>query len=388
MISRGTAGDIVPFLEIGATLVRRNNDVLLITHCHYERAAYRVGLRFAALDTPEQFDAFVKDGPLLETPKGILEFAKKHVLPFTALEISRLQHCCRDGGMVVIARHMSSIAAPLVCEQYGLPLVSVFVVAAQARCFDVWTEFCRSVLAQGINRFRVELALPEIRDWGAWVRMPALFLACWPDWFSARTPVWPGHTSNVGFLCNDATESGDPPPEAERLMSGKLPPVLVSAGTSVSSASKHFYNIAAAACRIAGRPAILVCRHDELVSHPLPLGVVRFRELPFASVAPRVAAVIHHGGAGTMVRAAAARVPQLILPLGADRPENAACMDRAGLGAQLPPPDWSPFRVAQELLRIVDSASIRQRLCAMRERLFSPVDLENACKQIEGLVQA
>lgn len=384
-MSRGTAGDVVPFLKIGSVLAGMNNDVLLVTHCYYEQAVHRAGLQFAALDTPREFEAFVKDGPLLETTSGLLEFSKKHVFPQTRSEITLLDGWCQKKGVVLVTRHMASIAAPLICERYRLPLVTVFVSAAQANCFHLWTEFCRSLLADVINGFRAELELPRIHDWRAWVNIPSCFLACWPQWFSPRTSVWPGHTKHVGFLLSDATETGKLVREVEHLLDLKPPPVLISGGTSVSTMSRRFYAAAAAACYLACRTAILVCRHKELIPDPLPPGIRCFRQLPFASIVPRVAALIHHGGASTMVRAAASGVPQLILPFGADRPHNAACIERVGLGLQVRASDWEPSRVFRELERVIDSASIRHTLSEIPGRLLSPVDLENACTMIEGV---
>src|SRR5262249_1444762 len=47
---------------------------------------------------------------------------------------------------------------------------------------------------------------------------------------------------------------------------------------------------------------------------------------------PKVAAVIHHGGAGTTAAAAQAGTPQLIVPQGADQPYRATPAARLGIG--------------------------------------------------------
>lgn len=388
IVTRGTAGDIVPFLQIGSVALSRNNDVTLITHCHYEERARRLGLRFEALDTPEQFQAFLNDGPLLERPTSSLDFVKKHLLPRVTAEIDLLRRHCQEPGVIVIARHMGSIAAPLVCELYGAPFVSVFLVAAQASCFAIWREFCRTMLASHINTFRRELELGPILNWDAWVRMPASFLACWPDWFSKKSPAWPENTRHVGFLRHDPTEAGELPEPIKSLLRSQPRPVLITGGTSVSNSAKRFYSVAAAACQIANRSAVLVCPHEELRPYPLPPLVVHARELPFASLMPHSAAVVHHGGAGTMVRALASAAPQLILPFGADRPENAARIEKLGLGARIDPVDWKPSLVARELDRVIESNSIRQALSDVRNRISSPLDLANACASIEDLASA
>jgi L-noviosyl transferase len=68
---------------------------------------------------------------------------------------------------------------------------------------------------------------------------------------------------------------------------------------------------------------------------PLPANVRMARWLPMVDVLPSCAAVIHHGGSGTMFGALAAGVPQVVLPLGADQPTNADAVARRGVGLAL-----------------------------------------------------
>ena len=68
-----------------------------------------------------------------------------------------------------------------------------------------------------------------------------------------------------------------------------------------------------------------------LVAH-LPEGRIRIeRYVPQALVVPRARLVVSHGGAGTAIGAAAAGVPQLIVPLGADQFDNADLFADAGV---------------------------------------------------------
>jgi UDP:flavonoid glycosyltransferase YjiC (YdhE family) len=49
------------------------------------------------------------------------------------------------------------------------------------------------------------------------------------------------------------------------------------------------------------------------------------------------AAVVSHGGHGTVIKALAAGLPQLVVPLGRDQPNNAARITQRGVGLQLRP---------------------------------------------------
>lgn len=68
---------------------------------------------------------------------------------------------------------------------------------------------------------------------------------------------------------------------------------------------------------------------------PLPANVRLARWLPMSAVLPGCAAVVHHGGSGTMFGALAAGIPQVVLPQGSDQPKNAEAVVRRGVGIAL-----------------------------------------------------
>jgi UDP:flavonoid glycosyltransferase YjiC (YdhE family) len=57
--------------------------------------------------------------------------------------------------------------------------------------------------------------------------------------------------------------------------------------------------------------------------------------VPQAALLPRVSLVVSHGGAGTMIAAGAAGVPQIALPVGADQFDNADAFASSGATVQL-----------------------------------------------------
>ena len=65
-----------------------------------------------------------------------------------------------------------------------------------------------------------------------------------------------------------------------------------------------------------------------------PPSVHAYRWLPLTAALPHCSAVVHHGGAGTMLSALAFGVPQIVVPQGADQFANAATIARRGCGIQ------------------------------------------------------
>ena len=65
----------------------------------------------------------------------------------------------------------------------------------------------------------------------------------------------------------------------------------------------------------------------------LPSNVTTTDWLPFAAVLPHVAGVVHHGGAGTLMSALVAGVPQIVVPGAGDRTRHARLIAPAARGS-------------------------------------------------------
>jgi rhamnosyltransferase subunit B len=381
LVTKGSYGDLVPFLAIGEALKRRGNDVILISNCHYEGAARKVGLAFDSWDTPSQYQAFISDGYLLDSPTGIREFADRHIFPQLEREYSVLEkHCAAAPDTVVISRHMGSLAATFLAERLRIPYVSAFTAVAQVECLDILIEYYRTCLATRINAFRKILGLKSVEDWRKWVANPTHFLACWPDWF-ACSHTWPPRLSYLGFLRCDGVEAGSLPSEVENLYK----PILITGGTAVWNHAERFYKTAMEACNLVGRNAIIVCRHDKMIPQPLLQGTLRYKELPFASLVPKVSAVIHHGGASVLVRALTCSVPQVAMPFGGDRPDNASRLEALGVCAKVPFARWNPQAVALAVNEALTSDSIASACSRLRVKVDQSTALTDGCGVIESL---
>jgi UDP:flavonoid glycosyltransferase YjiC (YdhE family) len=92
---------------------------------------------------------------------------------------------------------------------------------------------------------------------------------------------------------------------------------------------------------------VVLVRPDRRVGRRgLPPNVRTTGWLPFPPVFAAADAVIHHGGAGTLLTALAAGMPQLVVPGAGDRTVNAGLVAARGAGLAVaptgsPPGTWS-----------------------------------------------
>jgi UDP:flavonoid glycosyltransferase YjiC (YdhE family) len=387
IVTKGSHGDLVPCVALGAALRSRAHHVSLVTHRRYASMVNNAGLTHVACDTAAAGDAFIADGGLLDRPASIPEFARRHVFPTLADEYALIADCCDTSDTVLIVRHMGSLAAEFVAERLNLPLVVLFTAVAQASCLPLLERLYSGPLESDINENRSALGLPTIVDWRQWCHRARMYLASWPSWFADPLPTWPQDVRTVGFLRADALESGNLPNQVTAMFDHPGPaPVLITGGTAVWVLASRFYEVAARACARVGRQGILVCPHDELIPGELPPSIKRFARLPFASLAPRVAAVVHHGGSSISARAIAARIPQLVMPYGGDRPDNGRRVERLGLGKCLLPGQWEETIVAEALATVLSSTELRLN-CVQASVCDDDTALDSGCSAIEQLAR-
>lgn len=99
---------------------------------------------------------------------------------------------------------------------------------------------------------------------------------------------------------------------------------------------------------------IVLVRPDRAVDDRV--GNVRAVDwVPLPAVLPTCAGIVHHGGAGTILAALAAGVPQLVVPGAGDRTQNARLVARRGAGLAVPARELR----AADLTRLATDPALR-----------------------------
>jgi UDP:flavonoid glycosyltransferase YjiC (YdhE family) len=150
--------------------------------------------------------------------------------------------------------------------------------------------------------------------------------------------------------------------------------------------ARGFFDAAAEACRILGRRGVLLTRHREHVPPSLPPGVIHVDFAPFSQLLPRCAAVVHHGGAGSLSQGLAAGVPHLVTPMAHDQPDNAERLERLGVARWVWWNKLTGKRAAGRLKELIESPAVARACRDVRADFENARPLEDSCGLIEGLV--
>jgi UDP:flavonoid glycosyltransferase YjiC (YdhE family) len=133
-----------------------------------------------------------------------------------------------------------------------------------------------------------------------------------------------------------------PTAHAFRSASATWPPsdattVYVTLGTIFNLESGDLFERVLAGVRDLGIDVIATTGSnlDPVALGPQPPNVRIERFLPQADVLPQCAAVVSHGGSGSVLGALAHGLPSVLLPMGADQPQNAARCEQLGVARVL-----------------------------------------------------
>ncbi|HEY6564935.1 MAG TPA: nucleotide disphospho-sugar-binding domain-containing protein, partial [Pirellulaceae bacterium] len=174
------------------------------------------------------------------------------------------------------------------------------------------------------------------------------------------------------------------PSELERFLGEGRPPVVVTPG-SANRFGESFFATALEAHERLGIRTILVSRFREHVPHPLPRQSRHIEFASFAQLLPRTAAIVHHGGIGTVAQALAAGIPQVIHPLSHDQPDNGSRVARLGAGAMLEGRAFNSTRLAQTLADLLHGTAVPARCREISQRLVQVDPFTETCEEIERM---
>jgi UDP:flavonoid glycosyltransferase YjiC (YdhE family) len=108
--------------------------------------------------------------------------------------------------------------------------------------------------------------------------------------------------------------------------------------------------------------------------------------LSYSQTMPACDLVVAHGGHGTLMRALACAAPVVLCPAGGDMAENAARVDRAGLGVRLPRRLCTPRGVRLAVHRALARRDVRPRVERVAAWVAAHDGGERAAREIEAWV--
>ncbi len=415
--SFGSLGDLHPFLALGQELRRRGHTVRVATTPFYRERIEALGFEFRPLGPPVSPEDPALLHTLMRTARGPEYLIRRLFLPHLPEIYRDLEAAC-VGAQLLVAGEVLFVA-PLLAEKTGIPWVSVLLspisflskydppvmplLGSSAALSGLPPIFHRVVLglARGalrrwqrpLAKFRKELGLPPQRDGLVRGKFSAdLVLALFSKHFAAAQRDWPAATVQPGFVFFEQGQLQQPTGPAgvqaarlEAFLQAGKPPVVFTLGSAAVHAPGNFFHMSAEAAQRLKLRAVLIAGHANLRELETPDILV----IPYADyrqLFPRVGAVVHQGGIGTTAEALRAGVPSLVVAFNFDQPDNAARVQRLGVGVSLPRRRYNRRHAHYALHRLLRDAGLRDKAGELAGKIQAEDGLSAAADAVEKLL--
>ncbi len=344
VVSTRGAGHFGPLAPFARALVRAGHDVLAAVPPESVGLAERAGLRTSVLEdvTREQLGEVFAGLPFARPGDAgrilVRElFGRRHIpaaLPGTRRVIARF-------GPDLVLRETFHYASALAAEEAGVPHVRVAPGMA-------WVDHdAVAIAAEGYPGLAGAIAAIE--------RTPLLTLA--PPSFEDPDR---GAPAVVRRHRDDASAAAGGRAQAAWLAPGDDPLVYVTFG-SVAASFPFFAalvdGVLAALAELPVRALVTLGeRADPAALRELPPNVRVERWVPQAEVLRHAAAMVCHGGFGTVLGGLYAGVPMVLIPMFSDQPRNATRVAAIGAGVVLDGGPRGISRLGDAVREVLDDA--------------------------------
>ncbi len=407
----GSLGDLHPFLALSLEAKARGHSPIIATSERYRLKIEALGIEFRAIapDLPpeNEFGSLAKrvmneaDGP---------RFLFEEILsPAIRAQYDDLRRASEDADLLIT--HPAVMAGPLVARKLKKKwLSSVLSPISLWSRLDPATpptmphlDFLRAFgplwgwlqvraghsvtrpWVAAVERLRVE---ENIENAGhpmfAGQYSPLGTLALFSRHFCVPKADWPAKTHATGFCFYDAVgldTRNDGSNDWRAWMKNGSPPVVFGLGSAAVHDGQSVWEAAIRASRRDGVRVVLLTANNFHIEQE---GVLCVPYAPYSEIFPLARHVFHQGGVGTTAQALRAGVRQIVMPFAHDQSDNAARVQRLGVGR------WLRKNKLDSLsLQITRSEFERKRFERAREigeRIREENGARAACEVIEMVV--
>jgi UDP:flavonoid glycosyltransferase YjiC (YdhE family) len=415
ILTIGSRGDVQPTLALGRALQADGHTVTIGTHAEFKPFVEKAGLAHATLagDPKALMSLCVSNG--MFTPSFIREALANFGTFIDELLRSALAVVKSTDAQLII-QAPTVFAGAHIAEALRIPLINwftmphtptaafphPFAVSQVPLATDVYNrasfEAVRHALWQPLagrlNKFRVEIGLkPLPRSVGPTINDGVPMIYCFSRHLVPKPNEWPSTVSIAGFFFEETAAGAPafvpPKPLADFLAAGP-PPIYVGFGsiTGIDDVDAFFEKVLQAVALSKQRCILLTGWANLGGGKPLPANVFVLESVPHDWLFPQCAAVVHHGGAGTLAAGLRAGMPTICVAFFADQFFWAACVSSLGAGFSFEAAKLDAQQLGAAMLDAATNPDIKRRAVAIGQKIAAEGGVNNAKRFIYATVNA
>jgi len=303
-------------------------------------------------------------------------FHVKYVFAWTRARRSLpdLLDIIRDWSPDLVVRENTEFAGCVAAERAGIPHAALQITFA-------WTHFLQMV-DEHVNLLRASVDLPpaDVAD------MLYRYLLLFPRPPGLWNPAVPPPSTLRSFQYAGFSQSGEETLPEWVAGLEERPTIYATMGTDFNSMTEILTAILDA---LGPEPINLILTvgrdRDPAEFGPQPDNVYVERYIPQHLVLPYCDLVVCHGGSGTVMDAISHGIPMVIIPIGADQPDNAQICAAAGVAKIVEPSKRTAANIRQAALEVLTVPAYRQNARRLREEIEGLPGLDHAVGLLERL---
>lgn len=352
----GTQGDIRPCVALGQGLQRAGYPVRIVTSDNFTDLVRSSGLEFRPLTS--NFQAMLEaDRSIADKGLNMRAMARifREQYAGWAAHWAREGMAASEGAGLLVGVGNSTLLAQSLAEARGIPFVRAQLQpltpsrlqppmvlagsnaqlspALNMSAYHLLRLLVWYVMKPAMNDIvRPQLGLRKYPWYGPYFKIPEIYnrvVYGFSRHVMARPADWPDSAQVVGYWFLDQPD-WKPSAALSSFLDAGPKPVYIGFGSMVSSNATQFTATILEGVRKSGLRAVLATGWGGL-DHPEGAVDDRtffIRHAPHDWLFPRMAAAVHHGGAGTTAAAVRAGIPSIIVPFYGDQPFWARCLQQ------------------------------------------------------------
>jgi sterol 3beta-glucosyltransferase len=405
IITMGTRGDVQPFVALGVGLKQAGHTVTICTSNRFQSFIREYGLNYAYIN-----DELLK---LIDTDasraviesKGNAFFLWQQTMPVIRQTLDEVWTAAQEAEVLIY--HPKALGGYHIAEKLQIPgfmsLLLPLYTPTNAFPSPIFSNLKGGWYNQltyqlvplltvpylnVINQWRQERLGLRARTWnekeilGSHGNSIPIFYA-YSSHVIPRPSDWNSSTIVTGYWYLDTPTDFAPPPQLCDFLADGKPPVCIGFGSMTGQNPTALTEIVLTALRNTGQRGILLTGWGGMRNAYLPDDVFNLEAIPHDWLFPQVAAVVHHGGAGTTAAVLKAGVPNVIIPFFGDQPFWGQRVEKLGVG---PKPIPKKHLTAEKLAAAINVAVNDQEMRQRARSLGAKIQAENGVAQAVNVI--
>ena len=381
ILTLGSRGDVQPYVALGCGLQRAGHHVKLVTAEPFGQFVTENGLEFAPLRGEFLSLLQTNAGKAAVAGKGNVFKLMQQVKPMFRQMLDDAWQAAAGSDIVVY--HPKALGGYSIAEKLGVPPVLALPAPlySPTRAFPSLllpfndlgrlnhashrlTIWLASLSLRGLlNQWRRDvLGLAAVKDELTVRGRPVLRLYPYSPSVLPTPPDWGERSVATGYWFLDHPGDWTPSDELAAYLERGAPPVYVGFGSMPSQDAEAKTRLIVEALRLAGQRGVVATGWGGLAASVASEQVHMLEAAPHDWLFPQMAAVVHHGGAGTTAAGLRAGAPTVICPFFGDQPFWGRRIAALGVGpAPIAQKKLTAAKLADAIRRVTGDSALRER---------------------------